>query len=174
MTAVALELSVVAAMAQRLGDAEAWRGLDGWTPRPGAKCWARSTRPGSRRGRRRRRRSWCRWPTTRPRDPRPAWPGAAHRHDGSGTADRGRAQRPHRRRPARRLARLLGATRALLAGWTPAVEVDGEDVPVSRETLQFRRGRLVGIDGGRVEWSDEYTLRRWPRQQGLAGGGPIG
>ena len=50
------------------------------------------------------------------------------------------------------LSEVLAASRAALAGWTP----EG-----AREVLQFRRGFLIGIDGGRVEWRDEYHLRWW-------------
>lgn len=48
------------------------------------------------------------------------------------------------------LSALVGGARAMVAGWRP----EG-----ARETLQFRRGRLVGLDGGRVEWRDEFSLR---------------
>ncbi len=58
------------------------------------------------------------------------------------------------------LAEVLAASRAALAGWTP----EG-----AREVLQFRRGFLIGIDGGRVEWRDEYRLRWWVSAAGAAG-----
>ncbi len=58
------------------------------------------------------------------------------------------------------LAEVLAASRAALAGWTP----EG-----AREVLQFRRGFLVGIDGGRLEWRDEYRLRWWASSAGVAG-----
>ncbi|WP_420585833.1 phage tail terminator protein [Ruegeria sp.] len=48
------------------------------------------------------------------------------------------------------LGALLGGVRMMVAGWQP----DG-----ARETLQFRRGRLAGLDGGRIEWREEYSLR---------------
>ena len=50
------------------------------------------------------------------------------------------------------LSEVLAASRAALVGWTP----EG-----AREVLQFRRGFLIGIDGGRLEWRDEYRLRWW-------------
>lgn len=50
------------------------------------------------------------------------------------------------------LSALLAASRAALAGWKP---------PGGREVLRFYRGRLLGIDGGRVFWLDEYRLRWW-------------
>lgn len=54
------------------------------------------------------------------------------------------------------LSALVGGARAMVAGWKPAG---------ARETLQFRRGRLVGLDGGRVEWRDEFSLRHVLAQQ---------
>ena len=59
-----------------------------------------------------------------------------------------------------RLSEILGASRAALAGWKP----EG-----AREVLQFHRGFLIGIDGGRVAWRDEYRLKRWVESAGIVG-----
>ena len=61
------------------------------------------------------------------------------------------------------LSALLAASRELLAGWRP---------PGAREVLAFHRGRLIGIDGGYVEWRDEYRLRWWQHSVGEAQGDP--
>jgi len=58
------------------------------------------------------------------------------------------------------LAEVLAASRAAISGWAP----EG-----ASEVLQFRRGFLIGIDGGRVEWRDEYRLRWWLSAAGAAG-----
>ena len=58
------------------------------------------------------------------------------------------------------LSEVLATSRAALAGWTPGG---------AREVLQFRRGFLIGIDGGRVEWRDEYRMRWWASSAGIAG-----
>lgn len=60
------------------------------------------------------------------------------------------------------LSALLAASRAAIAGWKP---------PGAREVLRFHRGRLLGIDGGRVFWRDEYRLRWWTDSAGIAPAG---
>ena len=50
-----------------------------------------------------------------------------------------------------RLSPVLAAARRALAGWQP---------PGQREVLEFRRGRLVGAEDGRVQWTDEFEIRR--------------
>ena len=44
--------------------------------------------------------------------------------------------------------------RQALAGWAP---------PGQREVLSFRRGRLVSLEDGRLQWLDEYEIRRIAR-----------
>ena len=53
-----------------------------------------------------------------------------------------------------RLSALLAHARQALAGWTP---------PGQREVLSFRRGRLVSLEDGRLQWLDEYEIRRIAR-----------
>ncbi len=53
-----------------------------------------------------------------------------------------------------RLSALLAQARQALAGWTP---------PGQREVLSFRRGRLVSLEDGRLQWLDEYEIRRVAR-----------
>ena len=53
-----------------------------------------------------------------------------------------------------RLSALLARARQALAGWTP---------PGQREVLSFRRGRLVSLEDGRMQWLDEYEIRRVAR-----------
>lgn len=53
-----------------------------------------------------------------------------------------------------RLSVLLAQTRQALAGWAP---------PGQREVLPFRRGRLVSLEDARVQWLDEYEIRRVAR-----------
>ena len=53
-----------------------------------------------------------------------------------------------------RLSAALAPARRALSGWSP---------PQQREVLSFRRGRLVSLDGGRVNWLDEYEIRRVAR-----------
>ncbi len=53
-----------------------------------------------------------------------------------------------------RLSSLLAEARQALAGWAP---------PGQREVLSFRRGRLVSLEDGRVQWLDEYEIRRVAR-----------
>ena len=55
------------------------------------------------------------------------------------------------------LATLLGTSRKILSGWKP---------PGAVEVMTYRRGRLVTIDGGRIEWRDEYSMRWWAQSQG--------
>lgn len=50
-----------------------------------------------------------------------------------------------------RLAALAAAARWALAGWKP---------PLQREVLSFRAGRLIDISDGRVQWTDEFEIRR--------------
>ena len=50
-----------------------------------------------------------------------------------------------------RLSPVAGAARGALAGWKP---------PGQREVLSFRAGRLVDISSGRVQWTDEFEIRR--------------
>lgn len=50
-----------------------------------------------------------------------------------------------------RVSPVLAAARLALAGWQP---------PGQREVLSFRRGRLVAAVDGRVQWLDEYEIRR--------------
>jgi len=53
-----------------------------------------------------------------------------------------------------RLSALLAHARQALAGWAP---------PGQREVLSFRRGRLVSLEDGRMQWLDEYEIRRVAR-----------
>ena len=53
-----------------------------------------------------------------------------------------------------RLSALLAQARQALAGWAP---------PGHREVLSFRRGRLVSLEDGRLQWLDEYEIRRVAR-----------
>ena len=53
-----------------------------------------------------------------------------------------------------RLSPVLAEARLALAGWTP---------PGQREVLEFRRGRLVAAEDGRVQWTDDYEVRRVAR-----------
>ncbi len=53
-----------------------------------------------------------------------------------------------------RLSVLLAQARRALAGWAP---------PGQREVLSFRRGRLVSLEDARVQWLDEYEIRRIAR-----------
>ena len=53
-----------------------------------------------------------------------------------------------------RLSALLAQARQALAGWAP---------PGQREVLSFRRGRLVSLEDGRLQWLDEYEIRRVAR-----------
>ena len=53
-----------------------------------------------------------------------------------------------------RLSALLAQARQALAGWTP---------PGQREVLSFRRGQLVSLEDGRLQWLDEYEIRRIAR-----------
>ena len=53
-----------------------------------------------------------------------------------------------------RLSALLAQARQALAGWAP---------PGQREVLSFRRGRLVSLEDGRLQWLDEYEIRRIAR-----------
>lgn len=53
-----------------------------------------------------------------------------------------------------RLSVLLARARRALAGWAP---------PRQREVLSFRRGRLVSLEDGRLQWLDEYEIRRIAR-----------
>ncbi len=53
-----------------------------------------------------------------------------------------------------RLSPLLAQVRQALAGWRP---------PAMREVLSFRRGRLVAAEDGRVQWTDEFEIRRMAR-----------
>ena len=53
-----------------------------------------------------------------------------------------------------RLSPLLARARRGLAGWTP---------PGQREVLSFRRGRLVSLEDARLQWLDEYEIRRVAR-----------
>ena len=53
-----------------------------------------------------------------------------------------------------RLSALLTRARQALAGWAP---------PEQREVLSFRRGRLVSLEDGRLQWLDEYEIRRVAR-----------
>ncbi len=57
------------------------------------------------------------------------------------------------------LSEILGEVRALISGWKP---------PGSSEVMQFRRGRLLRVDGGRVEWRDEYELLWWAGSAGVS------
>ena len=50
-----------------------------------------------------------------------------------------------------RLSPVLAAARLTLAGWRP---------PGQREVLSFLRGRLVAAEDARVQWLDEYQIRR--------------
>ena len=53
-----------------------------------------------------------------------------------------------------RLSALLAQARQALSGWAP---------PGQREVLSFRRGQLVSLEDGRVQWLDEYEIRRVAR-----------
>ena len=53
-----------------------------------------------------------------------------------------------------RLSALLARARQALAGWAPAGQ---------REVLSFRRGRPVSLEDGRLQWLDEYEIRRVAR-----------
>ena len=53
-----------------------------------------------------------------------------------------------------RLSALLAQARLALAGWAP---------PGQREVLSFRRGRLVSLEDARLQWLDEYEIRRVAR-----------
>ena len=53
-----------------------------------------------------------------------------------------------------RLSALLAEARLALAGWAP---------PGQREVLSFRRGRLVSLEDARLQWLDEYEVRRVAR-----------
>ena len=53
-----------------------------------------------------------------------------------------------------RLSPVLAQARRALAGWQP---------PDQREVLSFRRGRLVAAEDGRVQWTDEFEIRRVAR-----------
>ena len=53
-----------------------------------------------------------------------------------------------------RLSPVLALARQALAGWTP---------PDQREVLSWRRDRLVSVEDGRVQWTDEYDIRRVAR-----------
>ena len=53
-----------------------------------------------------------------------------------------------------RLSALLARARQALSGWAP---------PGQREVLSFRRGRLVSLEDGRLQWLDEYEIRRVAR-----------
>ena len=53
-----------------------------------------------------------------------------------------------------RLSALLAGARLALAGWAP---------PGQREVLSFRRGRLVSLEDARLQWLDEYEVRRVAR-----------
>ena len=53
-----------------------------------------------------------------------------------------------------RLSTLLAQARQALAGWTP---------PGQREVLSFRRGQLVSLEDGRLQWLDEYEIGRIAR-----------
>ena len=53
-----------------------------------------------------------------------------------------------------RLSALLAHARLALAGWAP---------PGQREVLSFRRGRLVSLEDARLQWLDEYEIRRVAR-----------
>ena len=53
-----------------------------------------------------------------------------------------------------RTSPVLAQARRALAGWR---------LPEQREVLSFRRGRLVSAADGRVQWIDEYELRRVAR-----------
>ncbi|MCY3878610.1 MAG: hypothetical protein OXF74_05445 [Rhodobacteraceae bacterium] len=50
-----------------------------------------------------------------------------------------------------------GWTRNRLAGFRPYR--GGESRPRRRWTLQLARGRLLDIDGGRILWKDDYSIR---------------
>ena len=52
------------------------------------------------------------------------------------------------------LSALLARARQALAGWAPTGQ---------REVLSFRRGRLVSLEDGRLQWLDEYEIRRVAR-----------
>ena len=53
-----------------------------------------------------------------------------------------------------RLSALIAQARQALAGWAPTGQ---------REVLSFRRGRLVSLEDGRLQWLDEYEIRRVAR-----------
>jgi len=60
----------------------------------------------------------------------------------------------HRSATRESLAGTLDAARRQLAGFSP----QGAAAP-----LAFQRGTLVDLDGGRLEWRDEYRLDWWLR-----------
>ncbi len=51
--------------------------------------------------------------------------------------------------------------RAALVGWTPVLAVQPAEGAAlsSPEPLEFRRGRLIGIEDGVLSWSEEYACR---------------
>lgn len=53
-----------------------------------------------------------------------------------------------------RTSPVLAQARQALAGWQP---------PGQREVLAFLRGRLIAADNGRVQWTDEFEIRRVAR-----------
>ena len=60
---------------------------------------------------------------------------------------------------AEQLEPLLAAIRANLVGWTPvlaAQPAQGAQM-INPEAMEFRRGRLIGIDEGVLSWSEEYA-----------------
>jgi hypothetical protein len=62
---------------------------------------------------------------------------------------------------AEQLEPILSAIRAGLIGWTPTLSAQpaqGAQM-VDATALEFRRGRLVGIDDGVLSWSEEYACR---------------
>ena len=60
---------------------------------------------------------------------------------------------PSGTRARSRLAGTINASRRQLAGWCPGEGVSG--------VLTLRRGFMLGIEGGRIEWRDEYMLPWW-------------
>ena len=74
------------------------------------------------------------------------------------------------------LATVVGRARSLVAGWRPREDGsdEGEVIEPIREGLAFLRGRLVEIEDGWLEWSDEFEVRWWvrPAAATAAGGGP--
>ena len=59
---------------------------------------------------------------------------------------------PTGRKARTELANVLGASRGVLSGWCP----EG-----AAEALTWRRGLLLGLENGRLEWRDEYALVWW-------------